>query len=128
MSYLSFDMTTDFFGRPDEVDEVMNIEQHVTTLIATPLGSLVLRPEFGSRVPYLMGERMDDITQRLLAFYAKEAIESQEERISNVETAVTTDAKNNIMHLYISYQYLQTEREMVIDLFEWVANKPPVVN
>lgn len=77
MAFSGLDMTT---GRP--IDGIAHLRQSVGDILSTPLGSRVMRRDYGSELPRLVDRNVDPLTiARLYAATAK-AIATFEPRLA----------------------------------------------
>lgn len=60
---------------------LINIEDSIKDILLTPLGSRVMRPEYGSRLFELVDKRPDDEYKAKLTCYVVEAIHKNEPRV-----------------------------------------------
>ena len=68
-----------------------DIEQSITRILETPLGSRVMEPTFGSELYLLIDKKMDEMWNLLFIKYVFEAIDTWEKRVKiqnvNLNTA-----------------------------------------
>ncbi len=58
-----------------------DIEQSITRILETPLGSRVMEPTFGSELYLLIDKKMDEMWNLLFIKYVFEAISTWEKRV-----------------------------------------------
>ena len=72
-----------------------HLRQSIRRIIMTPIGTYPLQPEFGSRVPYLVDQPINDETILQINMAIVEALYRWEERIESIEVLLdTSDAAN----------------------------------
>lgn len=73
----------------------IGVAESIRRILETPLGSRVMRPEFGSRLPELIDKRMDEEWKLDFIRFAAEAIDKWEKRVklSRVEILKVEDHK-----------------------------------
>lgn len=59
----------------------IGVAESIKRILETPLGSRVMRPEFGSRLPELIDKRMDEEWKLDFIRFAAEAIDKWEKRV-----------------------------------------------
>jgi phage baseplate assembly protein W len=74
---------------PDPLSDAELIKQSVMAVIQTPLGSRVMRPDFGSNVMAYVFESNTQAMGQMLAYEVRRALETWEPRVkvTSVETA-----------------------------------------
>ncbi|MGG7074596.1 GPW/gp25 family protein [Campylobacter sp. 9BO] len=60
---------------------LVSIEESIKDILLTPLGSRVMRPDYGSRIFELIDRKIDDEFRADLAWYVIEAVEKWEKRV-----------------------------------------------
>lgn len=82
-----------------------HLEQSIQNILSTPVGSRVMRREFGCDLPYLIDRPMNDET--IIDVYAAvaEALDRWEPRF-RLEQVYLTDAKPGHMELALEGEYL----------------------
>lgn len=87
------------------------VKQSIHQILGTRIGERVMVPEFGSRLPELLFEPIDDVTLVLARVYTIDAIEKWEPRVSlnEVVTSINTDANR----VEIFADYVITNRNIV---------------
>ncbi|EAL5903430.1 baseplate assembly protein [Campylobacter lari] len=90
---------------------MVSIEESVKDILITPLGSRVMRPEYGSLLYTLIDRKIDDDFKIKLTRYTAEAISKWEKRVrlKGVRLNECKDNKLNIILLFENYQDLKVE-------------------
>lgn len=91
-------------GQPTIITGVSIIEQSISRILNTPVGSTFFRREYGSRLSQLKGKPFNLITENLLEIVIKEAIETWEQRVK-FET-VTFKKSDGVINCFITYKIL----------------------
>ena len=96
------------------LDGMDHLRQSIRDILTTPIGTRVMRRDYGSRLPYLVDAPMTRST--LLDLYAAtaEALETWEPRIS-VQQVTATAAEPGRVELSISGEYLPDGKPITID-------------
>ena len=96
------------------LDGMDHLRQSIRDILTTPIGTRVMRRDYGSRLPYLVDAPMNRST--LLALYAAtaEAVETWDPRIS-VQQVTATAAEPGRVELSISGEYLPDGKQITID-------------
>ena len=103
----------------DSVEGVLGIkdrEQSIRTSIAliltTPVGRQVYNPNFGSYVPELVFDLIDDSTINLISFYVVDDLERNDPRIkvTSVEVNVPTE-KSHTIEVLVGFRDRDDEAE-----------------
>lgn len=77
------------------------IEQSIAMILATPIGSRFMLPEFGSRLHELMFEQNDDVLKGLIRQFAFESLKRWEKRCNFVD--IDFDLDENRVDVIIKY-------------------------
>lgn len=79
------------------------VKHSIYQILGTHIGERVMVPEFGSRLPELLFEPIDDITVALARTYTIEAIERWEPRVELNEVAVNVNPDANRVEVFGQY-------------------------
>ena len=79
------------------------VRESVYQILGTRIGERVMVPEFGSRLPELLFEPIDEITVALARVYVIEAIEKWEPRVELNEVAVTINPDSGWVEIFADY-------------------------
>lgn len=85
---------------------MQSIQTAVLLILTTPVGTLPYDPTYGSQIPLLVFEPLDDSLINLLLYYAVEDVQRQEPRIKI--TAVSVD-KVDTHGLYIEVAFVDAD-------------------
>ncbi|HDV7508711.1 TPA: GPW/gp25 family protein [Campylobacter jejuni] len=90
---------------------LVSIEESIKDILITPLGSRVMRPEYGSLLYTLIDRKIDDDFRVLLTRYTAEAISKWEKRVKlkGVRLNECKDHKLNLTLLFENYGDLTLE-------------------
>lgn len=97
-----------------------DIAQAITIILATPRGSRLMRPEFGSRLHELLFAPLNAATFALARHYVEEALGYWEPRISLDEVAVAPDPAQParlLIELRYSVKATHDERALVYPFY-----------
>lgn len=96
------------------LDGLDHLRQSIRDILTTPIGTRVMRRDYGSRLPYLVDAPMNRST--LLDLYAAtaEALETWEPRIS-VQQVTAIAAVPGRVELSITGEYLPDGKQITID-------------
>lgn len=78
----------------------------IYSILITPYGSRIMRPDFGSALKELVFEPNDDILEAEAKIYLKEAIEKWEPRVTNVKVVVSREGRQ--LRMALSYTIIET--------------------
>jgi phage baseplate assembly protein W len=94
-----------------------NLAQAVSIRLLTPVGELTPlgHPEYGSRLPNLIGERRTETTRNLAKLYVIEALK-QERRIAEVVEVAVADHPGDRHRIDIAIRVRPIEDSAVLDL------------
>ncbi len=94
-----------------------NLAQAVSIRLLTPVGELAPlgHPEYGSRLPNLIGERRTETTRNLAKLYVIEALK-QERRIAEVVDVAVADHPSDRHRIDIAIRVRPIEDSAVLDL------------
>lgn len=95
----------------EQVDGIERVNQSITHILSTPIGSRVMRRDFGSRLHELPFEVLDETTVALVQHFVIEAIVRWEKRIRLAGVQVTLDNKNQVMSIDIHYRIRSTNEQ-----------------
>ena len=87
------------------ISELEHVYQSIEMILTTPIGSRVMRRDFGSHLPRLLGKPLNP--QTVTAFYAaaNEAIATWEPRVEVVATRMNLDkAKAGIVDMNVIFR------------------------
>jgi len=105
-------MPLDFLGRgpaypfrltlgPDDMAEgEMLVEMSIDQILGTAEGERLMRPDFGSRLPYLLFENNTDVLEALAASAVEDALEKWEPRITVLGVDARADSNRLEIHLH----------------------------
>lgn len=91
-------------GKAVLVSDKTGIEEAVTTLLNTPIGSRLFLPEYGSRIEELLFEPNDAVVESLARMFIQEAISTWERRIKFKNTEFSRDG--DTLNCLITYEIL----------------------
>lgn len=94
--------------------------QSISRVLFTPLGSIVMLPNFGSVLFNLIGQNLDDILQLKIFVATAEALEKWEPRILVKRVQFERD-KDGVANLTLHYEDLETG-ELVAETFNKEVN------
>lgn len=99
-------------GKP--LDGLAHLQQSIKDILTTPIGSRVMRRDYGSRLPRLVDAPMNRAT--LIELYAAtaEALLTWEPRFS-VQQVVATSAAPGRVELMVTGEYLPDGQQVTID-------------
>lgn len=80
------------------------IEQSIAMILATPLGSRFMLPEFGSRLHELIFEQNDDVLKGLLRQFCFESLKRWEKRCNFV--GIEFELTDNRIDIIVKYMIL----------------------
>lgn len=86
------------------------IRSSIFSILVTPYGARIMKPEFGSAFKELMFEPNDTVLKAELKIYVKRAIERWEPRVTNVEISVTREGKTVLVGL--TYEIIETGEQV----------------
>lgn len=87
----------------------ISIQESISRILSTPLGSMVMFPEYGSRLHELIDKRFDEELQIDIVRFAYESISRWEERIE-VEKITSLNNGDNVM---VKIQYIEKETSII---------------
>ncbi|MBP8813924.1 MAG: GPW/gp25 family protein [Laribacter sp.] len=90
--YTGFDAMT---GR--RIDDMDHVRQSIRKILTTPIGSRVMRRDFGSLIPDLIDQPMNGRTRMLLMSASVMAIARWETRVSLTGVMVDIDADGRVV-------------------------------
>jgi phage baseplate assembly protein W len=99
------------------ISGLAHLRQSVRDILTTPIGTRVLRRDYGSRLPRLVDAPMNDATKLDMMAATYEALETWEPRLLLDQISVQHAAPG---HALISLQgaYLPTDEEITLDGLE----------
>lgn len=99
-------------GKP--LDGLAHLQQSIKDILTTPIGSRVMRRDYGSRLPRLVDAPMNRAT--LIDLYAAtaEALATWEPRF-RVQQVVATSAAPGRVELMVTGEYLPDGQQVTID-------------
>lgn len=86
------------------------IRSSVYSILVTPYGARVMRPEFGSAFKELIFEPNDVVLAAELKIYVKRAIEKWEPRVTDVEISVNQEGKS--VEVGLTYNIVETGEQV----------------
>ena len=93
------------------ISEREHIQQSITMILTTPVGSRVMRRDFGSHLPRLLGKPLNPQTVTAIYAATHEALSIYEPRIEVVQTRMDLEqAKEGVVSLSIVYRFRGEER------------------
>jgi uncharacterized protein len=87
----AFPVDVDADGRIEYAAEEKKIQESALIILGTPLGSRVMRPDFGSRLHELVFAPMTASTQALISRYAIDALVRWEPRLDVIDVSAEED-------------------------------------
>ncbi|PCI85780.1 MAG: hypothetical protein COB24_11985 [Hyphomicrobiales bacterium] len=93
-----------------------HLRQSISRILFTPLGSVIMRPDFGSRLFELIGKNLDDYLQLEIFVATAEALEKWEPRIL-VKRVQFERSDLGVAILTLHYENVETG-ELVAETFE----------
>lgn len=109
--YSDFDFTFEKETTADVkvVEDEKSINQSIKNILFTRQGEVVFDPDFGSRLNYLLFEKMDVVTEWLLKEEIKFAIDNFEPRISINSITIEPDYSRYAYSVDIDYIILKLD-------------------
>ena len=102
-------------GQP--ISEIDHIFQSVEMILTTPIGSRVMRRDFGSLVPLLLDGPINQSTLTAIYSAANEAIATWEPRVTVIGTSADlTKAQEGIAELTVVLQIAGEETAVVVSI------------
>ena len=77
------------------------VRSAIYIILTTPYNTRIMKPGFGSVFPELLFEMNDEVLKAQIEIYTKEALVSQEPRISKIKVA--SKPSGNLVDVYITY-------------------------
>lgn len=103
-----------FDGRP--VSGIAHLKQSIADILTTPLGTRVLRRDYGSRLYELLDRPMNDETRVLIITEAAQALNKWEPRLRSVRITVSAaEVQHGRMQLSIVGYYRHNGEEILLD-------------
>lgn len=101
-----FNRTPDgYFGAKGTRDVIWS---SIVNILLTPIGTRIMIPEFGSRVPELVFEPNDDLLQAQARIYIFEAIQKWEPRVRLLSAVAYRDIfSDQSLHVDLSYEIVR---------------------
>ena len=103
------------------ISEREHILQSIEMILTTPIGSRVMRRDFGSEIPRLIDQPLNRSTLTAIYAAANEAIATHEPRVEIIRTTVdATDAEKGIVNLRVTVRALDEtlEEEFLLGGYE----------
>lgn len=100
-------------GRP--LDGIDHLEQSIRDILTTPIGTRVMRREYGSRIPELVDRPMTPALAADLYAAAAEALHRWEPRLRLLRVQVL-DARAGHLSLQLQAQYLPDGRSVALEV------------
>ncbi len=94
-----------------------HLRQSVRDILTTPIGSRVMRRDYGSRLPELVDAPMNEATRLDLLTATVEALSTWEPRLEVLSVDTSTDAAG-VVALSMVGRYLPDGQEITIDGIE----------
>ena len=85
-----------------KMKHLVSIEESIKDILLTPLGSRVMRPEYGSRLFELVDRKIDDEFRADLAYFVIEAVQKWEKRVKIDEVRLIS-FENHALKFRISF-------------------------
>lgn len=96
------------------LDGLDHLRQSIRDILTTPIGTRVMRRDYGSRLPYLVDAPINRSTVVDIYAATAEALATWEPRI-NVQQVTTTNARPGRVELSITGEYLPDGKTITID-------------
>lgn len=87
----------------DTLDGREKINQSMYNILSTPLGTRLMREDYGSMLPYLVFRPKDESLRSDIEKYTKESLEIWEQRIDVLDLLIDFDREENSVHILINY-------------------------
>lgn len=81
---------------------LVSIEDSIKDILLTPLGSRVMRPDYGSRLLELCDRRVDDEFRANLAWFVIEAVQKWEKRV-RIDEVILIGSNNHKLKFKITF-------------------------
>ncbi|MGL5077556.1 MAG: GPW/gp25 family protein [Waterburya sp.] len=94
-------------GKAELVNSDLLIQQSITDILNTPIGTRIFLREFGFRGNELLFEQNDEVLQDLLRYFIGEAIELWETRVKYVDTEFE-NVNNDRLDCIIKYKNIKS--------------------
>jgi len=106
-------------GKLETAGDAESVEAAIRMLFATRRGSRFMLPDYGSDIPELLFQPVDQNTALLLEMYAREAIFEWIPRVKTVNTRTTLRPEDHRIDLNITYTLTTdpTVRMMIYPLY-----------
>lgn len=88
------------FGPDDMAEGEQLIEMSIDQILGTAEGERLMRPDFGSRLPYLMFENATEVIEAMAATYVEDALGRWEPRITVLGVDARADGNKLEIHLH----------------------------
>lgn len=90
---------------------LVGIEESIKDILITPLGSRVMRPEYGSLIYTLIDRKVDDSFKAKLTRYTAQAIVKWEKRVKlkGVRLNQSKDSKLSLTLIFENYNSLEVQ-------------------
>lgn len=90
---------------------LVGIEESIKDILITPLGSRVMRPEYGSLIYTLIDRKVDDSFKAKLTRYTAQAIAKWEKRVKlkGVRLNQSKDSKLSLTLIFENYNSLEVQ-------------------
>ena len=87
------------------LSEIDHIFQSIEMILTTPIGSRVMRRDFGSQLPRILGRPLNESTITAIYAAANEAIATWEPRVEVIATQIDLEqAKAGIVNLRVIFR------------------------
>lgn len=86
---------------PDDMAEGESlVEMSIDQILGTAEGERLMRPDFGSKLPYLLFENTTEVIEAMAATYVEDALEQWEPRITVLGVDARADGNRLEIHLH----------------------------
>jgi len=107
---LKYPIEIDQFGRPVLITGQSLLQQSITIILNTELGSKFFQEDWGSRIREVLFEANDPAMEGLLSAYTKEAIDKWEKRVTFTGVTFSYPSVDSV-NLRISYRINATNQD-----------------
>lgn len=95
------------------IDGLQHIEQSIAQILTTPIGSRVMRRDFGSLIPELIDQPLNDETQLMIYAATATAIRKWEPRFRMTRVQLHTQGLSGAAELHLVGAVQMGERWMI---------------
>jgi phage baseplate assembly protein W len=103
------------YNKSLRLSDIEVVKRDLLNHIFTRFGERVMLPEFGTRIPDLLFEPLDDITITMVESDLRDVFE-YDPRVELVDMAVSVDYDNNSMTVSAILNYLELDLNDIFDL------------